>query len=156
MTFLNSLTIIKINAQFPMDLDFCTFKGLIFSASFSSWKGMHSNKNMRNYHFSDSNQSWKRKIPHPVFIRPYFTSLAVIIIRIKLSAAADNSVHSALPTAFEVGSGGLGQDRWNQVCRNLGELPTPLTTCPFPEHFQGCQTNIFHWKTFPTQYFCPA
>lgn len=46
MHFLNSLTIIKINAQFPINLDFCTSKGLIFSASYSSWKGMHSNKNM--------------------------------------------------------------------------------------------------------------
>lgn len=55
MSFLSYLTIIKINAQFPIDLDFCTFKGLIFSASYGCWKGTHSNKNMRNYHFSDSN-----------------------------------------------------------------------------------------------------
>lgn len=47
MPFLNSLAIIKINTQFPINLDFCTsFKGLILPALYSSWKGMRSNENL--------------------------------------------------------------------------------------------------------------
>lgn len=104
MPFLHSLTIIQINAQFPINLDFCTFKGLMFSASYSSWKGMHSNKNMREITIFLIEIRLGKEKAHTQYSLEIILPVELLSLS-EPSCQQQQTLHSALPTTFEVQSG---------------------------------------------------